>query len=131
MDTILDHRLSRMGEATVTIENAVTALAILVASWELARGLRWLVVHRLRARSAVALGTRYAIGRILGYIILFFGVTIALQALGVNLAALAVVGGAPRDRTRNRSAGCRQELHFGAHHPGRTAHLGGRPHRDR
>ncbi len=94
MPSFLDHRLLRVGETTVTVETALTALVILFLSWVGARVLRWLIVNRLPARATVALGTRYAIGRILGYIILFLGVTAALQAVGFNLAALAVFGGA-------------------------------------
>ncbi len=94
MDAILDHRLFRMGGTPVTVESILTGLAILAASWILARVVRWFIVHRMPARTAVALGTRYAIGRILGYLILFLGFTVALQSLGINLAALAVFGGA-------------------------------------
>ncbi len=94
MDPILAHRLFRIGATAVTVETAVTSLAILLVAWLLARAARWLVVHRLPARASIALGTRYAIGRILGYLIVFLGLTVALQALGVNLAAFAVFGGA-------------------------------------
>ena len=94
MDPILDHRLFRIGGTAVTVETALTSLAILFVAWLLARIVRWFVVHRLPARASIALGTRYAIGRILGYIILFLGFTVALQTLGVNLAALAVFSGA-------------------------------------
>jgi small-conductance mechanosensitive channel len=94
VDAILDHRLFRIGDATITVENAVTSFAILILAWLAARAARWLIVHRLLARGTIALGTRYAIGRILGYVILFLGLTVALQSLGINLAALAVFGGA-------------------------------------
>ncbi len=94
MDAILDHRLFRIGGTPITVENALTSIAILIVAWVLARAMRWLLVHRLPARSGIAIGTRYAIGRILGYVIVFLGFTVSLQALGVNLAALAVFGGA-------------------------------------
>ncbi len=94
MDALLDHHLFRIGGTPITVENALTSAAILIISFALARAVRWLVVFRLPTRHGIALGTRYAIGRILGYVILFLGVTVALQALGVNLAALAVFGGA-------------------------------------
>ncbi len=94
MDTLLDHRLFRIGGTPITVENALTSLGILIIAFALARALRWFIVNRLPSRHSIALGTRYAIGRILGYVILFLGATVALQALGVNLAALAVFGGA-------------------------------------
>jgi small-conductance mechanosensitive channel len=94
LNAILDYRLFRIGQTPITVENALTSIAILVVAWLLARAVLWLVVHRFSARGSLALGTRYAIGRILGYVIVFLGVTVALEALGVNLAALAVFGGA-------------------------------------
>lgn len=94
MDALLDHRLFRIGGTPVTVESVLTSLVIFAASWILSRALRWLVVYRIPARRSIALGTRYAIGRILGYLVLFLGLTVALQSVGVNLAALAVFGGA-------------------------------------
>jgi small-conductance mechanosensitive channel len=42
----------------------------------------------------MAVGSRYAIGRVFGYVILALGVLVALQPLGVNATTLAVFGGA-------------------------------------
>jgi small-conductance mechanosensitive channel len=94
VDTFLDHRLFRIGNTPVTIESLVTCLVIIALTWVVARTLRWLIVHRLPSRASVAVGARYAIGRILGYVVFFLGFTVAIQALGINLAALAVFGGA-------------------------------------
>lgn len=87
-------RLFRVGETQVTVSSLLIALAIIAASLLLSRLTRNFVADRLLGRTRLAVGTRYAIGRVLGYLILFLGVLVALQPLGVNATTLAVFGGA-------------------------------------
>jgi len=90
----LSTRLFRVGETQVTVSSLLLAAAIIVASLLLSRLVRNLVADRLLGRTRLTAGTRYAIGRVLGYVILFLGVLVALQPLGVNATTLAVFGGA-------------------------------------
>jgi small-conductance mechanosensitive channel len=94
MDEILDHTLFRIAGTPVTLGSILTSLAILAGSWVLARIARQLIAHRLLGKAQVDLGVRYAIGRILGYVILFLGIVMSLQTLGVNAGALTVFSGA-------------------------------------
>jgi small-conductance mechanosensitive channel len=94
MDEILDHTLFRIAGTPVTLGSILTSLAILAGSWLLARIARQLIAHRLLGKAQVDLGVRYAIGRILGYVILFLGIVMSLQTLGVNAGALTVFSGA-------------------------------------
>jgi small-conductance mechanosensitive channel len=90
----LSTRLFRVGETQVTVSSLLIALAILAASLLLSRLARNFIADRLLGRTRLAAGTRYAIGRVIGYLILFLGVLLALQPLGVNATTLAVFGGA-------------------------------------
>jgi small-conductance mechanosensitive channel len=90
----LSTRLFRVGETQVTVSSLLIALAILVASFVLSRLARTFVADRLLGRTRLAAGSRYAIGRVFGYVILALGVLVALQPLGVNATTLAVFGGA-------------------------------------
>jgi small-conductance mechanosensitive channel len=94
MDEILDHTLFRIAGTPVTLGSILTSIAILVGSWVLARIARQLIAHRLLGKAQVDLGVRYAIGRILGYVIFFLGIVMSLQTLGVNAGALTVFSGA-------------------------------------
>jgi small-conductance mechanosensitive channel len=94
MDEILDHRLFQIAGTTVTLGSILTSLAVLVASWVLARVARKVVAHRILGKAPVDIGVRYAIGRILGYVILFLGIIMSLQTLGINAGALTVFSGA-------------------------------------
>jgi small-conductance mechanosensitive channel len=76
------------------VSSLLIALAIIAASLVLSRLTRNFVADRLLGRTRLAVGTRYAIGRVLGYLILFLGILVALQQLGVNATTLAVFGGA-------------------------------------
>ncbi|HLN80429.1 MAG TPA: mechanosensitive ion channel domain-containing protein [Thermoanaerobaculia bacterium] len=94
MGNFLSTRLFRVGETPVTVSSLLLSLAILIASLVLSRVARNVVANRLLGRTRLGEGTRYAIGRVLGYLILFVGVLVALQPLGVNATTLAVFGGA-------------------------------------
>lgn len=90
----LSTQLFQVGDTRVTVSSLLVALAIIVGSLLLARIARQFVADRLLGRTRLAAGTRYAIGRVLGYVILFLGFLLALQPLGVNSTTLAVFGGA-------------------------------------
>lgn len=94
MGNFLSTRLFRVGETQVTVSSLLIAAAIIVGSLLASRLVRNLVADRLLGKTRLAAGTRYAIGRVLGYVILFLGVLVALQPLGVNATTLAVFGGA-------------------------------------
>jgi small-conductance mechanosensitive channel len=94
VSNFLSTRLFRVGETQVTVSSLLIAAAIVVGSLVLSRLARNFVADRLLGRTRLAAGTRYAIGRVLGYVILFLGILVALQPLGVNATTLAVFGGA-------------------------------------
>lgn len=94
MGNFLSTRLFRVGETAVTVSSLLLALGILVASLVLSRLARTFVADRLLGRTRLAVGARYAIGRVFGYLILALGILVALQPLGVNATTLAVFGGA-------------------------------------
>lgn len=94
MGNFLSTRLFRVGETPVTVSSLLLALGILVASLVLSRLARTFVADRLLGRTRLAVGARYAIGRVFGYVILALGILVALQPLGVNATTLAVFGGA-------------------------------------
>ena len=94
MGNFLSTRLFRVGETQVTVSSLLLAAAIIVGSLVVSRLARNFVADRLLGRTRLAAGTRYAIGRVLGYVILFLGILVALQPLGFNATTLAVFGGA-------------------------------------
>lgn len=94
MRDFLSTVLFRVGETEVTVSSLLLSLAILVGSFVLSRFARNFVADRLLGRTRLAVGSRYAIGRVLGYVILTLGILVALQPLGFNATTLAVFGGA-------------------------------------
>lgn len=94
MSDFLSLRLFKVGETQVTVSSVLLALAIFVASLVLSRFARSFIADRLLGRTRLAVGSRYAIGRVFGYVILALGILVALQPLGVNATTLAVFGGA-------------------------------------
>ena len=93
MEDFLDHRLFRLGGASITVGNLIAAAVIFAVSWTLARLVRRIVAERFFTHR-LAVGVRYAIGRFLGYLILVLGAAIALETLGIHTTALAAFGAA-------------------------------------
>jgi small-conductance mechanosensitive channel len=94
MSGILDFQLFRIAGSPVTIGSLITALLIFAGSYVLARLARRVVVQRVLAGARLTIGIRYAIGRFLGYLIMFLGTVVALETLGVHAGALAAFGAA-------------------------------------
>jgi small-conductance mechanosensitive channel len=91
---ILDYRLFHVGQTQVTVASLLASLAIVAATWLVARLLRRVVAERLLGRTRMDPGVRYAVGRVASYIVWVLGLIVALQPLGVNATTLAVFGGA-------------------------------------
>lgn len=90
----LSRRLFPIGQTDVTVSSLLVSIAILVGSFLLARFARRMVAEKLLRRTHLDSGVRYALGRVLGYVIIVVGVLVALQSLGIPTDTLAVFGGA-------------------------------------
>jgi small-conductance mechanosensitive channel len=90
----LSFRLFRVSGTDVTVSSLAIATGILVLTWIAARIAKKLVAERLLAKTHLAVGARYAVGRVLGYLIWIVGGMLALNAIGVNATSLAAFGAA-------------------------------------
>jgi len=90
----LSFRLFRISGIDVTVSSLAISVGILLLTWIAARIAKKLVAERLLARTHLAVGARYAVGRVLGYLIWFVGGMLALNAVGVNATSLAAFGAA-------------------------------------
>lgn len=90
----LSRRLLAIGDTDVTVSSLLVSIAIFVGSFLLARFVRRLVAEKLLRRTHLDSGVRYALGRVLGYVIIVVGILVALQSLGIPTDTLAVFGGA-------------------------------------
>ena len=91
---ILDYQLFRIGQTQVTLASLLASLAIVAATWLVARLLRRLMAERFLGHTRMDPGVRYAVGRVVSYLVWVLGLIVALQPLGVNATTLAVFGGA-------------------------------------
>ena len=94
MENILDYHLFRIGQTQVTLASLLASLAIVAITWLAARLLARLVSERLLGHTRMDPGVRYAIGRVVSYLVWILGLIVALQPLGINATTLAVFGGA-------------------------------------
>jgi small-conductance mechanosensitive channel len=83
-----------IGQARVSLASLAEFLAVVVVVVLVARLVGRFVGSRLLARTSMAVGLQYAIGRITYYILLVLGLMIALQTSGVEVGSLTVLLGA-------------------------------------
>ncbi len=91
---ILNFPLLRIGEAEVTLWTLIYFLALLLLLFYFARKIKMLLVEQVLTRTRLDVGARQAIGSITRYTVLFIGLLIILQTVGINLTTLNVIAGA-------------------------------------
>jgi potassium efflux system protein len=79
--------LLQLAGGPITLQSLATGLFILVASYSVA-GLTGRTVNRLLARRDVAEGARFALSKIVRYLVVILGTLVAVMSLGVRLDAL-------------------------------------------
>jgi len=94
MDGVLDYRLFRIGDTTVTAASLVAAIVVLVAAYVVGRLARRLVSDRLLAKTRLSVGVRYMLGRFTGYLVFVLGAIMALQTIGIRATTLTAFGAA-------------------------------------
>ena len=94
MEGVLDYRLFRIGDTSVTVASLVAAILVLVATYVVARLARRLVSDRLLARTHLSIGVRYMLGRFTGYTVFVLGSLMALQTVGIRATTLTAFGAA-------------------------------------
>jgi small-conductance mechanosensitive channel len=86
--------LLTLGKTEVTLWTLVyLAVLVTILLYVTGRLRRW-IVERLLARTHLDMGVRQAAGSIVRYFTLLVGFVVVLQAAGVDLSALAILGGA-------------------------------------
>ena len=91
--TILQSPLFKLGEAQITLLLVLYFLLLLTLLVYMSGQARKLV-NRVLARRGVDLGIREATGSIVRYLMLFIGLLVILQTVGIDLTALSILTGA-------------------------------------
>ncbi|MDQ3011792.1 MAG: mechanosensitive ion channel [Acidobacteriota bacterium] len=92
--SILDLPILKLGETQVTLWSLVYLILLLFLLFFLAGKFRRLLVDRVLVKSKLDKGAREAIGAITRYLVLFVGILVVLQTVGINLTMLNVLAGA-------------------------------------
>jgi small-conductance mechanosensitive channel len=90
----LSFRLFRLSGTDVTVSSLLLCVGILVATLVVARLARKIIAERLLGHTHLAVGARYAVGRVVSYLVVFIGVMLAVNSLGINVTSLAAFGAA-------------------------------------
>lgn len=91
---LLNYNLFALGDARITPLSILYVFVLVAALFYLSSKLKRVLVGRLLAQTRLDLGARQAIGTIARYVILFVGLLIIFQTVGIDLTTLNVLAGA-------------------------------------
>ena len=86
--------LFSLGGSTITIWVIIYLVIIMILLVYVTAKLKYLIIHRLLAKSSIEIGIRVAVASLVRYIILFIGFIVILQTAGVDLSSITVLFGA-------------------------------------
>lgn len=90
----LNYELVALGNARITPLTIIYILILAIALVYLSNKLKRLLVSRLLARTSLDTGAQQAIGTITRYVVLFVGLLVIFQTVGIDLTTLNVLAGA-------------------------------------
>jgi len=79
------------GGSAITLSSVITFIVIITISWAISRALQR-GLGRMYRRRQLEEGVQYALNRLLHYAVIAVGAMVALQNLGISIAALAGLG---------------------------------------
>lgn len=92
--TFLETPFLKSGDAQVTLLSILYFVFLLLLLVYLSGKVRRLLVEQVLARRGVNVGVREATGSIVRYVLLFIGLLVILQTVGIDLTALSILTGA-------------------------------------
>ena len=86
---LLNYSLFEVGEAAITLGGVLRVLGILLAAWFASKWLRLGQDRYGKRRPEVSRPALYAAGRVLHYLLIAIGISLALSAIGLDLTKIA------------------------------------------
>lgn len=90
--TLLDYRLFTLGDSVVRVSTFMVLLLVLVVAYWISRGTKRAIRRVFRTRGVVDQGTTELVLRLVHYGIMAVAIAVALQTVGIELAALFAAG---------------------------------------
>jgi small-conductance mechanosensitive channel len=92
--SILNYTILRAGNTQITLGTVAQFVILLVLLFFLAKKVRDLLVKRVLPRSKLDIGAQQAVAAVTRYLVLFIGLLVILQTVGIDLTTLNVIAGA-------------------------------------
>ncbi len=93
LDQFFTYPLFTVNQTPITLSSLMFFVVIVTLFWVVNTILRRFLHNRVLKRFNIPLATQYTLTRIIQYLLLFIGVVIAFQVIGVDLSGLAVIFG--------------------------------------
>jgi small-conductance mechanosensitive channel len=91
---ILNYNLFALGDAKITPLSILYIIFLIIALVVVSGKVKKILVTRLLAKTRLDIGAQQAIGTIMRYMVLFIGLLIIFQTVGIDLTTLNVLAGA-------------------------------------
>ncbi len=82
------------GDVTITASAVLSALGVVVVTWMVTKGVRFVLDHEILPRLDLRTGVPIAISTIVGYVLVLTGFVLAMAALGIDLTKVTLLAGA-------------------------------------
>ncbi len=92
--SIFNYPILRAGNTQITLWTVAQFVILLVLLFFLAKKVRDLLVKRMLPRSKLDIGAQQAVAAVTRYLVLFIGLLVILQTVGIDLTTLNVIAGA-------------------------------------
>jgi small-conductance mechanosensitive channel len=92
--SIINYPILRAGNTQITLGTVAQFVILLVLLFFLAKKVRDLLVKRVLPRSKLDIGAQQAVAAVTRYLVIFIGLLVILQTVGIDLTTLNVIAGA-------------------------------------
>jgi small-conductance mechanosensitive channel len=93
LNEILNFTLFTVNQSTITVLSILILIAIIILFMIISKIVQNKILAKIFSKSKVDDGTQYTLKKVAGYIIIFTGVVLAFQSIGVDLSGLAIILG--------------------------------------
>jgi len=90
---VFNFKLFKVGDTDITLLTIIVVVVVIYVSSKIANLVRKYLNQSFFPRFNIEEGIRFSLSKLIGYIIIALGIIIALQSMGIKLAALTVFAG--------------------------------------
>lgn len=93
VNEVLNYPLFTVNQSTITVLSIIILITIIILFIIISKIVQNKILTKVFTKSNIDVGTQYTLKKVAGYIIVFVGVVLAFQSIGVDLSGLVIILG--------------------------------------